>query len=130
MRVLRNSPLLESYKKNDIEVLILDDKEIDEIITPTIGAFKEWQFTDITTAEAPKVEQSEEENKKIEEEFKDIVSKIKEKLGTEVKDVKVTSRLSESASCITKDAQDAQMAAMAHICLEQWDKKHLRLNQF
>ena len=114
-KVLRNSPLLESYKKNDIEVLILDDKEIDEIITPTIGAFKEWQFTDITTAEAPKVEQSEEEKQKIEEEFKDIVSKIKEKLGTEVKDVKVTSRLSESASCITKDAQDAQMAAMAHM---------------
>ena len=114
-KVLRNSPLLESYKKNDIEVLILDDKEIDEIITPTIGAFKEWIFTDITTAEAPKVEQSEEEKQKIEEEFKDIVSKIKEKLGTEVKDVKVTSRLSESASCITKDAQDAQMAAMAHM---------------
>ena len=114
-KVLRNSPLLESYKKNNIEVLILDDKEIDEIITPTIGAFKEWQFTDITTAEAPKVEQSEEEKQKIEEEFKDIVSKIKEKLGTEVKDVKVTSRLSESASCITKDAQDAQMAAMAHM---------------
>ena len=34
------SPLLESYKKNDIEVLILDDKEIDEIITPAIGAYK------------------------------------------------------------------------------------------
>ncbi|MBD3830932.1 MAG: molecular chaperone HtpG, partial [Arcobacter sp.] len=29
-KVLRNSPLIESYKKNDIEVLILDDKEIDE----------------------------------------------------------------------------------------------------
>lgn len=39
-KVLRNSPLLESYKKNNIEVLILDDKEIDDIITPTIGAFK------------------------------------------------------------------------------------------
>ena len=114
-KVLRNSPLLESYKKNNIEVLILDDKEIDEIITPTIGAFKEWQFTDITTAEAPKVEVNEEEKQKIEEEFKDIVSKIKDKLGSEVKDVKITSRLDSFASCITKDAQDAQMAAMAHM---------------
>ncbi|WP_198305740.1 molecular chaperone HtpG [Arcobacter vandammei] len=114
-KVLRNSPLLESYKKNNIEVLILDDKEIDEIITPTIGAFKEWIFTDITTAEAPKVEVNEEEKQKIEEEFKDIVSKIKDKLGSEVKDVKITNRLSESASCITKDAGDAQMAAMAHM---------------
>ena len=114
-KVLRNSPLLESYKKNNIEVLILDDKEIDEIITSTIGAFKEWQFTDITTAQAPKVEVNEEEKQKIEEEFKDIVSKIKEKLGNEVKDVKITSRLDSFASCITKDAGDAQMAAMAHM---------------
>ncbi|PRM95610.1 molecular chaperone HtpG [Aliarcobacter cryaerophilus] len=114
-KVLRNSPLLESYKKNNIEVLILDDKEIDEIITPTIGAFKEWQFTDITTAQAPKVEVNEEEQQKIEEEFKDIVSKIKDKLGSEVKDVKITSRLDSFASCITKDAGDAQMAAMAHM---------------
>ncbi|MGJ0494479.1 molecular chaperone HtpG [Aliarcobacter cryaerophilus] len=114
-KVLRNSPLLESYKKNSIEVLILDDKEIDEIITPTIGAFKDWQFTDITTAQAPKVEVNEEEKQKIEEEFKDIVSKIKDKLGSEVKDVKITSRLDSFASCITKDAQDAQMAAMAHM---------------
>ena len=114
-KVLRNSPLLESYKKNNIEVLILDDKEIDEIITPTIGAFKEWQFTDITTAQAPKVEVNEEEKQKIEEEFKDIVAKIKDKLGSEVKDVKITSRLDSFASCITKDAGDAQMAAMAHM---------------
>ena len=114
-KVLRNSPLLESYKKNNIEVLILDDKEIDEIVTPTIGAFKEWQFTDITTAQAPKVEVNEEEKQKIEEEFKDIVSKIKDKLGSEVKDVKITSRLDSFASCITKDAGDAQMAAMAHM---------------
>ncbi|MCT7543363.1 molecular chaperone HtpG [Aliarcobacter cryaerophilus] len=114
-KVLRNSPLLESYKNNNIEVLILDDKEIDEIITPTIGVFKEWQFTDITTAQAPKVEVNEEEKQKIEEEFKDIVSKIKDKLGSEVKDVKITSRLDSFASCITKDAGDAQMAAMAHM---------------
>ncbi|MEV9615846.1 molecular chaperone HtpG [Aliarcobacter butzleri] len=114
-KVLRNSPLLESYKKNDIEVLILDDKEIDEIITPAIGAFKEWEFKDITAIEPPKIEQSEEEKKEVEEKFQDILSKIKDKLGDAVKDVKVTSRLSESPSCVVKDAADAQMAAMAHM---------------
>lgn len=114
-KVLRNSPLLESYKKNDIEVLILDDKEIDEIITPSIGAFKDWEFKDITAIEPPKVEQSEEEKKEVEEKFQDILSKIKDKLGDAVKDVKVTSRLSESPSCVVKDAADAQMAAMAHM---------------
>src|SRR5574344_1633861 len=114
-KVLRNSPLLESYKKNNIEVLILDDKEIDEIITPTIGAYKEWSFKDITTAEAPKVEINEEEKKEQDEKYQDLLVKIKEKLKDEVKDVKLTSRLDSFASCITKDEQDAQMAAMAHM---------------
>ena len=114
-KVLRNSPLLESYKKNDIEVLILDDKEIDEIITPAIGAYKEWEFKDITSVEPPKVEQSEEEKKEVETKFESITKKIKDKLGEAVKDVKVTNRLTDSPSCVTKDAADAQMAAMAHL---------------
>jgi len=113
--VLRNSPLLESYKKNDIEVLILDDKEIDEIVTPMYGAYKEWEFKDITSCEAPKVEQSEEEKKEVEEKFKDITTKIKEVLGEAVTDVRVTNRLSESPSCVVKDAGDAQMAQMAQM---------------
>merc|ERR1711941_169776 len=88
--VLKNSPLLEAYKKNDIEVLILDDKEIDEIITPMYGAYQEWEFQDITT-------------------------KIKDILGESVSDVRVTNRLSESPSCVVKDAGDAQMQQMAQM---------------
>ena len=113
-RVLRNSPLMESYKKNNIEVLILDDKEIDEVITPAIGAYQEWDFKDITSCEAPKTEQTEEEQKEVEANFKSIVEKIKETLGEAVKDVKTTTRLSDSPSCVVKDPNDpmAQMAAM------------------
>ncbi|SKB25603.1 molecular chaperone HtpG [Malaciobacter marinus] len=113
-KVLRNSPLLESYKKNDIEVLICDDKEIDEIITPTLGAYQEWEFKDITSVEPPKVEQTEEEKKEVEEKFQDITKKIKDILGESVKEVKVTNRLSDSPSCVVKDANDpmAQMAQM------------------
>jgi molecular chaperone HtpG len=113
--VLKNSPLLEAYKKNDIEVLILDDKEIDEIITPMYGAYQEWDFKDITSAEAPKVEQSEEDKKEVEAKFEDITKKIKEILGDAVSDVRVTTRLSESPSCVVKDAGDAQMAQMAQM---------------
>jgi len=113
-KVLRNSPLLEAYKKNNIEVLILDDKEIDEVVTPSIGAYQEWEFKDITSCEPPKVEKSEEEQKEVEEKFKSIVEKIKGVLGESVKDVKTTSRLSDSPSCVVKDPNDpmAQMAAM------------------
>ncbi|MBD3841624.1 MAG: molecular chaperone HtpG [Campylobacterales bacterium] len=113
-KVLRNSPLLESYKKNNIEVLICDDKEIDEIVTPAIGAYKEWEFKDITACEPPKVEQTEEEKKEVEEKFKSIVEKIKNILGEDVKDVRTTKRLSDSPSCVVKDASDP-MASMAYL---------------
>lgn len=111
-KVLKSSPLLESYNKNNIEVLILDDKEIDEIITPTMGAYKEWEFKDITACEPPKVEQTEEAKKEVEEKFESITKKIKDKLGDAVKDVRITNRLSESPSCVVKDVADAQMAQM------------------
>ncbi len=113
-KVLRNSPLLESYKKNNIEVLILDDKEIDEIITPSIGKYQDWDLKDITACEPPKTEQTEEEKKEIDEKFASIVEKIKNALGSEVKDVRTTNRLSDSPSCVVKDSSDP-MASMAHM---------------
>lgn len=113
-KVLRNSPLMESYKKNNIEVLILDDKEIDEVITPNIGSYKDWDLKDVTSCEAPATEQTEDEKKEVEEKFKSIVEKITTALGAEVKEVKTTTRLSDSPSCVVKDANDpmAQMAQM------------------
>jgi molecular chaperone HtpG len=81
----------------------------------SIGAYKEWEFKDITAVEPPKVEQTEEEKKEVETKFESITKKIKDKLGDAVKDVKVTNRLTDSPSCVTKDAADAQMAAMAHL---------------
>ncbi len=113
-KVLKNSPLLEAYTKNNIEVLILDDKEIDEIITPAIGAYKEWTFKDISSCEAPAVEQSEDKKKEVEEKFQDITKKIKDILGESVSDVRITNRLNLSPSCVVKDGND-QMAQMAQM---------------
>ena len=112
-KVLRNSPLLEAYKKANIEVLIMDDQEVDSIVTPMIGTYKEWTLKDITTIEAPD-SKTEEEKKEIEEEFKPLVEKIKKTLGDEVKEVKISTRLTESPSCVLKDTSDpmAGMAAM------------------
>ena len=112
-KVLRNSPLLEAYKKANIEVLIMDDKEIDEIVAPSIGSYKEWTLKDITTIEAPD-SKTEEEKEEISKEFKSLTDKIKEVLGEEVKEVKTTTRLTQSPSCVVKDANDP-MAGMAHM---------------
>ncbi len=111
--VLRNSPLLEAYKKANIEVLIMDDKEVDSIVSPMIGSYKEWSLKDITTVEAPD-SKSEEEKEEVAKEFKSLTDKIKEVLGEEVKEVKTSTRLTSSPSCVLKDSSDpmAGMAAM------------------
>jgi len=112
-KVLRNSPLLEAYKKANIEVLIMDDKEVDSIVTPMIGQYKEWTLKDITTIDAPD-SKTKEEKEEIAKEFKSLTEKIKEVLGEEVKEVKTTTRLTDSPSCVLKDPNDpmAGMAAM------------------
>jgi molecular chaperone HtpG len=115
-QVLRNSPLLEAYNKAGIEVLILDDKEVDEIVTPMIGQYKEWTLKDITTIDAPD-SKTEEEKEEISKEFKGLTDKIKEVLGDEVKEVKTSTRLTSSPSCVLKDSSDP-MAGMAHMFVQ------------
>jgi molecular chaperone HtpG len=112
-KVLRNSPLLEAYTKASIEVLIMDDKEVDSIVAPMIGTYKEWAFKDITSIDAPD-SKTEEEKEEISKEFKSLTDKIKEALGEEVKEVKISTRLTDSPSCVLKDSSDpmAGMAAM------------------
>ncbi len=112
-KVLRHSPLLEAYKKASIEVLILDDEEVDSIVTPMIGQYKEWTLKDITTIDAPD-SKTEEEKEEITKEFKSLTDKIKEVLGEEIKEVKISTRLTDSPSCVLKDSSDpmAGMAAM------------------
>jgi len=112
-KVLRNSPLLEAYNKANVEVLIMDEKEADEIVTPMIGSYKEWALKDITSIDAPD-SKSEEEKEEISKEFKSLTDKIKEVLGEEVKEVKVSTRLTSSPSCVLKDANDP-MAGMAQM---------------
>jgi molecular chaperone HtpG len=111
--VLRNSPLLEAYKKANIEVLIMDDKEVDSIVTPMIGSYKEWTLKDITTIDAPD-SKTQEEKEEISKEFKSLTDRIKEVVGEEVKEVKISARLTSSPSCVLKDSSDP-MAGMAQM---------------
>lgn len=112
-KIARTSPLLESYIKSGIEVLIMDDREVDEIVTPMMGSYKEWSFKDISTIEAPS-SKSTQEQEAINETMKPLVEKIKEVLGDAVKEVKVSSRLTDSPACVLKDSSDP-MASMAHL---------------
>jgi len=111
--IAKSSPLLESYKSAGLEVLIMDDYEVDEIVTPVITEYKGWKLKDISTIEAPNAK-TKEEQEAINESVKPLLEKIKEILGESVKDVKASSRLIDSPSCVVKDSSDP-MAGMAHI---------------
>ncbi len=111
-QTLRNSPLLEAYKKKGMEVLIMDD-EIDEIVAPMIGPYKEKELKAVNksgSSEDLKTEEDKEKEKSVEP----LLKKIKEALGESVKDVVASSRLHESPSCIVADENDptAQMQQM------------------
>ena len=109
---LKASPLLEAYNDRGIEVLIMDD-EIDEIVVPAIGTFKEKELKAVNRAGAADELKSKEDKKK-EKDIEPLLKKIKKVLGEAVKDVVASSRLSDSPSCIVADENDPTMQ-MQHI---------------
>ncbi|MDR2904677.1 MAG: molecular chaperone HtpG [Helicobacteraceae bacterium] len=107
--ILRNSPLLESYKAQGIEVLIMDD-EIDEFVLGQIADYKGLAIKAINRSGADEdlpQTQSEDAMKAAEP----AQEKVKKALGEAVKDVKVSKRLGESAAYLVIDENDptAQM---------------------
>ena len=106
---LKNSPLLEMYAKKDMEVLILDD-EIDEIIITGVPKYDEKDLKSVNRSGGAD-DFSEDSDKEAEKDLKSVLKKMKKLLGDKVKDVKISSRLNDSPSCIVADENDptAQM---------------------
>lgn len=102
--VLRTSPLLEIYKKKDIEVLILSD-EIDEIIFSGVDKYQDVDLKAVnksSTGEDLKDESDQDKR----EDMKPLLEKLKGVLGESVKNVKSSVRLADSPSCIVWDEDD------------------------
>ena len=105
-KVLRNSPLLEQFKAKDIEVLILDE-EVDSIVMPMVTEFDKTPIKPVNNSEIDEeIEENKEEVKQEEEKFQPVIVKLKEILKDEVKDVKISSRLSDSPSVLIYDKND------------------------
>ncbi len=102
--LLRNSPLLEEYKQKNIEVLLMDD-EIDSLVTPMLGEYEGLKFVAINQVEDKNELSDEEKN-----EFTPLVAKFKELLKDQVEDVRLTSRLKDSPSCIVYDKNKPDFA--------------------
>lgn len=110
-KTLCNSPLLEAYRAKGLEVLIMGD-EIDDIVIPSIGKYKEWDLKAANRAGSDEELASGEDKAAAEEKektFKPVAEKIKTALGERVKDVRVSKRLSDSPACIVVDEDDPSL---------------------
>jgi molecular chaperone HtpG len=118
--MLRNSPLLEIYKKKGIEVLLLDD-DIDEIVFSSVDKYGDIDLKSVnksTTGDDLKDDSSPE---KIEE-LKPLLEKIKSTLGDAVKEVRASSRLADSPSVIVSD-EDEPSARMRQMMRSMGQKE-------
>ena len=104
---LRRSPLLEAYRKKDIEVLIMAD-DVDEVVVPTLGTYKDLELKAVNRSDAGE-DLKEEKDKKKDKELKPVIERMKTVLGDRVKDVVTSVRLADSPSCMVVDESDPTM---------------------
>lgn len=123
----KNSPLLEVFHKKGIEVLLLSDR-VDEWLLNSLTEFEGKPLQSVSRGSLDLGDLDDEETKKQQEEkekdFDDIVTKIKTALGKQVKEVRLTHRLTESPACVVFDENDmtGHMQRLMQSAGQQFDK--------
>ena len=105
----RNSPHLEVFKKKDIEVLLLVDR-VDEWLVSHLNEYKGKTLQSVARGQLDLGELEDKEDRekaeKAAEEHKDLLERIKGALGEKIKEVRVSTRLTESPACLVVDEHD------------------------
>jgi len=108
-RAARNSPHLEMFRAKGVEVVLLHER-IDEWLVANLHEFDGKPLASVARGDIDLARIAGEEEKKRHEELagehKDLVEKMKQALGDRVKEVRVSSRLTESPSCLVADERD------------------------
>lgn len=104
-----HSPHLEIFRKNDIEVLLLTDP-VDEWLVTNLTEYQEKPLKSVAKGDIDLDEVTETESKteseKPTEDVEPLITKIKDVLKDQVKDVRVSKRLTDSPACLVADEQD------------------------
>jgi len=110
----KNSPHLEVFRKKGIEVLLLSDR-IDEWLVSHMTEFdgKPLQSVARGDLDLGKIGDQEEEKttEEANEEFKAVIERVKQSLGDQISEARMSQRLTDSPSCLVLNEQDmsAQM---------------------
>ncbi len=110
----KNSPHLEIFRKKGLEVLLLTDR-VDEWLMSHLNEFEGKHFQSVAKGalDLDKIasEEEKQEQKQAEDQFKDLLARVKEVLGDQVKEVRISSRLTDSPACLVVD----EHALSAHL---------------
>ncbi len=105
----QHSPHLEIFRKKGIEVLLLSDR-VDEWLVGGLPEFEGKKLQSVAKGDLDlgKLEDEAEkaQQKKVEDEFKPLVERIQTALGDQVKEVRVTHRLTDSPACLVAGEHD------------------------
>ncbi|MDP6388686.1 MAG: molecular chaperone HtpG, partial [Alphaproteobacteria bacterium] len=132
IEAVAKSPQLEGFRARGIEVLLLVDP-VDEFWLPAVGAYGDTPFRSVTQggADLDKIEadddttddKGEKPAEADAEGMGELLALLKMTLGEEVKDVRPSDRLTDSAVCLVADEGDLDMN------LQRLLKQHGQLDQ-
>jgi molecular chaperone HtpG len=112
--MLEHSPYLEGFRARNQDVLFLTDP-VDEFMIPRLGEYKGKHFKAVDREDA----QADAGKKEVEEGFRGLFEFLKGRL-TEVSDVRLSSRLKESAACLVA-GEDAMSAHLERL-MQKWGR--------
>jgi len=105
----QHSPHLEIFRKKGIEVLLLSDR-VDEWMLGGLTEFDGKKLQSIAKGDLDlgklEDEAEKEAKKQVEDAAKDLIDKVKATLGEQVKEVRVTHRLTDSPACLVAGEND------------------------
>jgi molecular chaperone HtpG len=103
----KGSPHLEIFNQKDIEVLLLSDR-VDEWMVSNFGEFDGTPLKSIAKGDLEDLDSKEEKAKKEKtaKDFDKVIEKMSKILENQVKEVKISNRLSESPSCLVADENE------------------------
>lgn len=109
LKAAKNSPHLEVFRKKGIEVLLLSDR-VDEWLVTNLSEFEGKPLQSVAKGGLDlgslEDETEKEEREKETSAYQELTEKMKVTLGEQVKDVRVTFRLTESPACLVADTYD------------------------
>ena len=104
----KDNPQLEAFRKQGIEVVLLHDR-IDEWLMAHLSEYQGKTFKSVAQGIADLEDQEDETDKEAfeaqQKDFEAVITQMKTVLGEQVKDVRISKRLTDSPSCVVSSEE-------------------------